>query len=130
MADREPHPHTDAKTPIPLMLRIAETKANSIEPYTYRRRSPSGPTMMRRRPRRTLYDGDEISPPRMPSYVREYLRFPPEAPIEAPWPEDQLQQRARPERLCSHSLPWFLSARSSWRGAVLYFWDYGCKRGH
>jgi hypothetical protein len=37
-------------------------------------------------------------------------------PPEAPWPEDQLQQRARPERLCSHSLPWFLSARCSWRG--------------
>jgi hypothetical protein len=48
------------------MLRIAEAKANTMWPNTYRRRSPSGPATVERRPWHDIRDDEEISSPKPP----------------------------------------------------------------
>jgi hypothetical protein len=70
--------------------------------------------------------GREIDPNPYPNRAKTYRISGSGYPLPS-LPEDQLQQHAQPDRPCRHSLPWFLSARSSWRGTGIHFQDYGFK---
>jgi hypothetical protein len=117
------------------MLRIAEAKANTMWPNAYRRRSPSGPATVERRPWHNIRDDEEISSPKPPippgewaRNIRTTLRSQSAQSLTPNGNHHGFRPRRNSLAAAILSLPWLGGGRW-WRGILASWLGCGEQRG-